>query len=173
MLDLYGRFCALIERLTGLFCLALMFCIVISMACQIFFRYALNYPLSYTDEVSLIALTWLTFLGAGWIYRKREHITVELVPASDPDAPFSRAFDICAQIAIIVILAVLMNEAIHLSPRALKLKLGTLELSRFVMHFLPMMIGSGIIMLFALEHGLNSLFRRQEPDNQFDNPASE
>ena len=173
MLYKFSRFCAFVERVVGIICLGLVFCIVIAMTCQVFFRYALNYPLSYTDEISLISLTWLTFLGAGWIYRRREHITVELISGPDPTSPTSRILDIFGQIAIIVILVVLVTQAVELSPRALKLRLGTLELSRFVMHFLPLMIGSGLMILFAAEHGLNSFFKKKEPEDNFNNPASE
>ncbi len=173
MLRLYGTICKALEKAAGVACLALMACIVVAMACQIFFRYALNTPLSYTDEISLVSLTWLTFIGAGWIYRKRSHIAVELVAGKDNNSVLSRSLDVIGQIAVVTILVILASQALELMPRALKLKLGTMELSRFVMHFLPLMIGCALIILFAIEHCLNSLTGKREEDNITATSASE
>lgn len=42
-------------------------------------RYILNYPLSWTDEMSLIAFAWLMFFGAAVCARENSHILIDLL----------------------------------------------------------------------------------------------
>lgn len=158
MLRVYVQICTILEKLTEIICLSFMAVIVVAMAGQVFFRYVLNVPLAHTDEVSLMALTWLTFIGAAWIYRRREHITVELIAQSTSVTAIKKALDIFGQVVVAVVLIIILSQVLELLPRAMKLKLGTLELSRFTMHYLPLLLGCVLIILFALEHILKVLY---------------
>ena len=44
---------------------------------QLFFRFVLNNPLLYTEEVSRAAYVWLSFIGMSFVTRIREHIRVD------------------------------------------------------------------------------------------------
>lgn len=46
---------------------------------QVFSRYVLSMPFSWTEEVARFALVWLTFLAAGFVMARRGHITVDLL----------------------------------------------------------------------------------------------
>ncbi len=46
---------------------------------QIFYRYVLNDPLSWTMEVQLLAFVWTALLGASYMRRKNGHIVFDLV----------------------------------------------------------------------------------------------
>ena len=46
---------------------------------QIFFRYILQSPLSWTVEVTQIAYIWTIFLGACFVAKKKEHICFSIV----------------------------------------------------------------------------------------------
>ncbi len=41
------------------------------------FRYAFHSPLSFPEELSKLAFTWVVFLGAALVSAKREHIVIE------------------------------------------------------------------------------------------------
>lgn len=43
-------------------------------------RYVLNMSLTWTEEVSLIALIWLAYFGAAISVTRRRHLRIELVP---------------------------------------------------------------------------------------------
>lgn len=45
---------------------------------QVFFRYALNHSLFWSEELARYLLVWLTFLGATVAYRRRMHPSVDL-----------------------------------------------------------------------------------------------
>lgn len=46
---------------------------------QVFSRYVLSTPFSWTEEMARLALVWLAFLAAGFVMARRGHITVDLL----------------------------------------------------------------------------------------------
>ena len=44
----------------------------------VWWRYALNAPLSWTEQVSRIFFVWMTFLGAAVLYRERVHVAIDM-----------------------------------------------------------------------------------------------
>ncbi|MGF1626238.1 MAG: TRAP transporter small permease [Alphaproteobacteria bacterium] len=59
--------------------LATMFVAILT---QVFFRYFINFPLGWTDELSLAAWLWLVLWGAAFVVRDDEEIRFELIRAS-------------------------------------------------------------------------------------------
>lgn len=57
-----------------------------SMAIGVFFRSLFDHPLAWTNELSVLGLVWLTFIGASAVFKERGHIAVDavsfLLPAS-------------------------------------------------------------------------------------------
>lgn len=53
--------------------------IVVAGALQVFWRYALNAPLSWPEEVSRLLLIWLTYIGALVAPQSRLHVSVDVV----------------------------------------------------------------------------------------------
>ncbi len=155
-----NKFFLALEKMTQIACFTFMCIIVISMACQVGFRYLLNSPLTHTDEISLMALTWLTFIGMAWLYRRQEHITVELVPVEGSITLWKRLIHLFIQVTVIIIMMIIIGQIIEAAPRALNVKLGTLEISRFTQHYLPLLIGGILVVLFAIEHSLNAILGR-------------
>jgi TRAP-type C4-dicarboxylate transport system permease small subunit len=58
---------------------ALLAGILVTVLVQVFMRYVLNSPLTWTDEATRLQLVWLTFLGAVLTYRLGTHIAVDLL----------------------------------------------------------------------------------------------
>ncbi|MHA1567278.1 MAG: TRAP transporter small permease [Alphaproteobacteria bacterium] len=46
---------------------------------QIFFRYVLNDPLSWTQEISEILYVWIVCVGSATIVKEREHVAFSLI----------------------------------------------------------------------------------------------
>lgn len=68
---------------------------------QVIFRYFINMPMGWTDEVSLIAWTWLVLWGAAFIVRERDEIRFELLHANVPPR-IRRAMTLFAAAALVV-----------------------------------------------------------------------
>lgn len=52
---------------------------VILSTLQVVFRYLLNAPLDWTEEMAALLLVWMTFIGAIVAARRDDHIKVEIV----------------------------------------------------------------------------------------------
>lgn len=49
----------------------------VSVALQLFFRFVLNHPLMFPEEISRYAYVWITFVGLSLATKTREHIRVD------------------------------------------------------------------------------------------------
>lgn len=63
---------------------ALLATMFVSLIVQVVFRYFVNMPMGWTDEVSLITWTWLVLWGAAFVIRESDEIRFELLHASMP-----------------------------------------------------------------------------------------
>lgn len=57
----------------------LMSVLVIDVLWQVFSRYVLNDPSSYTDELAGYLLIWVGMFGAAYVAGKREHLAIDLL----------------------------------------------------------------------------------------------
>jgi len=65
-----------IEQGLGVLFLLVMF---VSVLIQIFFRYVLQSPLTWTEEASRYSFIWIVLLGAAFAVRKKEHVVMEVL----------------------------------------------------------------------------------------------
>lgn len=73
---------------------------------SVWYRYVLNSPLSWTEQVCGIVFVWITFLGAAVLYRRMLHIAVDMLVVGLP-APLQRAVGWVNQ-ALVLLLAGMM-----------------------------------------------------------------
>lgn len=59
------------------FCVACLVVIVITTALAVIFRYGIGSPLVWTADTGVLALTWLTFVGAGLLLKEGRHVAAE------------------------------------------------------------------------------------------------
>lgn len=57
----------------------LMSILVIDVLWQVFSRYVINVPSSFTDELAGFLLIWVGLLGATYVAGKREHLAIDLL----------------------------------------------------------------------------------------------
>jgi TRAP-type C4-dicarboxylate transport system permease small subunit len=72
-------FWALVAKLAEIFCVLGFAALVVAFTVQIFFRYVLNDPLSWTQEVSGILYVWVVCVGSATIVKEREHVSFNLI----------------------------------------------------------------------------------------------
>ena len=58
----------------------LMFCLVASVLWQVFSRYILSSPSSWTEELARFLLIWISLLGAAYAFRGGMHLALDLLP---------------------------------------------------------------------------------------------
>jgi len=82
--------------------IAIMF---ISFLLQIAFRYVLNRPLGWTDEVTVLCWVWLVLWGAAFILSDHDEIRFDIIYGL-VSKPTQRAFTVIASVALVVLLAI-------------------------------------------------------------------
>ncbi len=73
---------------------------------QIVFRYLLNLPIGWTNEISVILWIWLVLWGAAFVVREEEEIRFDLIYASAPAARPSHHVPRSRAAALVVLYAI-------------------------------------------------------------------
>ncbi len=119
----------LIDRLVGwalAACLGTMTCVVFV---SVLFRYVLNSPLAWTEELASLLFAWLTFVGAYIGSRFRSHIAIDTLVIFLP----ARARQVLARVAdagVLLLLAVFAWQGILLTITTWSLEFPAMEISR-------------------------------------------
>jgi TRAP-type C4-dicarboxylate transport system permease small subunit len=69
----------LFNRMIGWALAALLLVMTVLIFWQVFARFVVGRPLYFSDEIARFAMIWLTFIGAGYAYRKGLMISVDIV----------------------------------------------------------------------------------------------
>ncbi len=74
-----ARLTAALDRCTCFACVALFAAILVVMIFQVVCRYALNAPLTWTEELARYLFIWACYLGAPVATRRGNHVTIVFV----------------------------------------------------------------------------------------------
>lgn len=69
-----------LDKILGNFLVALMVMIVVAVLWQVFSRYVLHSPSSYTEEIARYLLIWIGILGAAYASGQQEHLAINILP---------------------------------------------------------------------------------------------
>ncbi|MGQ4879984.1 TRAP transporter small permease [Billgrantia sp. LNSP4103-1] len=67
------------NRLIGWGLAALLLVMTVLIFWQVFARFVIGKPLFFSDEIARFAMLWLTFIGAGYAYRRGSLISVDIL----------------------------------------------------------------------------------------------
>ncbi len=85
LVDLLVRVDQLLGRFEWLVAGLCMMTIVVSTALGVLFRDLLDAPLAWANDLGVLALLWLTFIGASALYKEQGHIAVDALAQLLPD----------------------------------------------------------------------------------------
>ncbi|WP_167612045.1 TRAP transporter small permease [Maribellus sediminis] len=68
-----------IDKVIEIVLVAIMSILVIDVLWQVFSRYVLSAPSSFTDELAGFLLIWVGLLGAAYVAGKNEHLAIDLM----------------------------------------------------------------------------------------------
>jgi TRAP-type C4-dicarboxylate transport system permease small subunit len=75
-----------LNRVLEVFLVILMSVLVLDVLWQVFSRYLLSSPSSFTDELAGFLLIWVGVLGAAYVAGRQEHLAIDiLIQRSSPD----------------------------------------------------------------------------------------
>ena len=78
---------------------------------QIVARYVFNYPLGWTEEVSILCWIWCTLWGAAFVLREKDEVRFDII-YSGSSAERRRVFTIITGIVVILLFAVALPAVV-------------------------------------------------------------
>lgn len=130
--------------------------LVIDVLWQVFSRYVLSSPSSFTDELAGFLLIWVGVLGAAYVSGKKEHLAIDILLQKSPPGRQLRLQLVIHGLVFLFALSVMVVGGIILvyTRFALEVKSVALQLPLgYVYIVLP--VSGLIIMFYELFHILN------------------
>lgn len=138
-------------------CLGTMTCIVFV---SVVFRYVLNSPLAWSEELASMLFAWLTFIGAYVGIRSRSHIRIDtLVVFLSPT--LQRRLNRLADLGVLLLLLVFVWQGFSLTLTTWSLEFPAMEISRGYLYVsLPV---AACLMIIALILGWRQMWGANAP----------
>lgn len=146
-----------LNKVLEIFLVTLMSVLVIDVLWQVFSRYLLDSPSSFTDELAGYLLIWVGVLGASYVAGKKEHLAIDiLVQKSPPERQRRLQYLIHILILLFALFVMVVGGASLVYTRfVLQVKSAALELPLgYVYIVLPL---SGMIIIYYEIHHMIQL----------------
>jgi len=122
-----------LERLEDRIGIWLIYLLILLTVAQVFFRYVLNHPLGWSEELVRYVFIWSVFWGAAIVMRHREHISVELFHQHLSPAT-RRVVNIVNSVCILGFLGFVIPTALGFAIYAYRLKSVATEIPMFFVY---------------------------------------
>jgi len=145
-----------LNRVLEIVLIVLMTVLVVDVLWQVFSRYLLSSPSSFTDELAGYLLIWVGVLGAAYVAGRREHLAIDILIQRSPPARQRILLYLIHSLIFLFALSVMVSGGVYLvyTRFVLQVKSAALQLPLgYVYVVLP--VSGLIIMYYALLHILN------------------
>lgn len=115
----------------------------------VIFRYVLEKPLVWADELALICAVWMTLIGAGVVYEEDQHLYVDFL-AERLRGHKKMVLELIINLSIMPLFLVLIKGGFALVGTTYTSITPGLKISVAV-EYLPACIGGALLMLFNVE----------------------
>ena len=115
----------------------------------VWWRYVLNSPIAWTEQVSNMLFVWTVFLGAAVLYREKLHIGVDMFVNMLPERFAGIAFwaiELCNLVFIVILFVFGLKLSIDVMPQTT----GALDISPAFYYFAAP-VSCALMMLFFVE----------------------
>lgn len=92
--------------------------LVIAVFLQVIFRFVLNQPLAWTEEMARYCLVWITFLGAAYAMSSKAHIGMEVF-VNLFALPMRKVLYVIATVASLTFFLLMVVEGYDLAARSM------------------------------------------------------
>jgi TRAP-type transport system small permease protein len=141
--------CDALTRAVGNLLGILIGAIVLITLAAVWWRYIINDPISWTEQVSRILFVWVTFLGAAVLYREKSHITIDMFLEMIPQ-PLKSAVVWMIEFGMLLFIVVLFFYGLKLSLDTMSQTYGALDITPASFYFAAP-VSAGLMMLFFIE----------------------
>lgn len=137
-----------LNRVLEVFLVILMTILVLDVLWQVFSRYLLSSPSSFTDELAGYLLIWVGVLGAAYVAGRKEHLAIDILIQRSPPARQRKLLYLIHSLIFLFALSVMVIGGVYLmyTRFVLQVKSAALQLPLgYVYIVLPI---SGLIIMF-------------------------
>ena len=108
-------------------------CLFLTFVYQIFCRYVLRHPVSWSYEVGLLTFVWTTMFGALYAWRDNEHIVFSLVYDARSEKG-KRIFDVVGALVVLILMGIIVVPTLQYVLKQRRMS-SVLKISYKVMYF--------------------------------------
>jgi len=137
-----------LNRVLEISLVILMSVLVLDVLWQVFSRYLLSSPSSFTDELAGFLLIWVGVLGAAYVAGRKEHLAIDILIQKSPPARQQRLLYLIHALIFMFALSVMVGGGVVLmyTRFVLEVKSAALQLPLgYVYIVLPI---SGLIIMY-------------------------
>ena len=166
VITILAWFNELFARVAKYISMALIAVMTLSVLVQVFFRYVLNNPLSWTEEASIFMMIWMAFLVAPFAYRSGANVSIEIIR----DLFRGRAqwvLQIVLTCLVLYLLFILFERSIAHTDNGLRSSAKSIPI-RMAWVYIAMPIGIGGMIVVSVEILLRSLRQLIDPEASID-----
>ncbi|MGA9228102.1 MAG: TRAP transporter small permease [Mesobacillus sp.] len=149
-----------INRVVGILLAAMLGVMSILIILQVISRFVINFPLTWSEELSRYLMIYIVFLGAGLAMRHNNLISIELLPEL-LSGNKRRAVIILVMIISIIFFAILFKQGIDILSMVKMQSSPGLQLSMSI-PYASIPIGSFVLAINSLAVILDQLSNKQE-----------
>jgi len=143
------RACDALEKVVKILMAILIGTMVVLIGSQVGFRYLLNEPLAWTEEVARHLMIWSALLGAAVAYRHKGHLGMDIL-VMQLSRPWRRIVEMVLQVLSIGFFGVLVVHGIPLVDRTMRQLSSAVRIPMgYIYASIP--VGAALILLFAME----------------------
>jgi len=139
---------ASVDRLVCKACVALFMAILVTMVLQVFFRYVLSAPLTWTEELARYMYIWACWLGAPVALRRGNHIVIVVVAERLPQR-IAQVTTLIIHVVSLFFLTELAIQGIRLAIRAHTVEAITLPIPWSMIYIAAPISGFLMILITA------------------------
>lgn len=136
---------------------------VVLITAQVAFRYVLNQPLAWTEEVARHLMIWAALLGAAMAYRRKAHLGMDLLVRLATPA-WRRRIETLVHLLSLGFFLLLLVTGIPLVEKTMRQFSSAIRIPMgFIYASIP--VGAGLVILFAVEKLLLLFAPEPAPDS--------
>jgi TRAP-type transport system small permease protein len=148
-----SRACDVITRVVGNLLGLFIGAIVLITLAAVWWRYVINDPISWTEQICRIMFVWVTFLGAALLYREKQHIVIDMFVEMMPTR-VKAIVDWMVELGILLFIVVFFVYGLKLSLDTLPHRFGALDISPASFYF-SAPVSAALMFLYFVERLVN------------------
>lgn len=148
------------DKILSWFCISLSSVLVVCVIWQVFSRYVLNAPSTFTDEAARFLFIWVGLMGAAYTLGKKRHLAIDLLPTLLETQPRKQAIALLTINAFSIFFAIVI---MIYGGMTLALKtLATNQISPVMgiemgLIYMAIPISGGFMVLYLIHDAINNL----------------